>query len=269
MFRLAFSVVFLFAGLSSSYAQWKIEESHTAADLRGIANVGKGIVWASGTQGTILRTTDEGATWQPCTTPPDAEKLDFRGVQAFDENTAIVMSSGKGDLSRLYKTSDGCRTWKLVFTNPDKDGFWDAISGIPDDRPYRGVILGDPVGNVFQHLDFNEAGEGHKTFFNLVEPGGHLGGVTTMPSALPGESSFAASNSALIELTQAHGFAFATGGDISKPRVISSICHVRGDVVECNTQASEVPMTSGPSAGIFSLAYRTITEDCPTQEEVD
>ena len=59
--------------------------------------------------------------------PPEPKNSDFRGIQAFDENTAIVMSSGKGDLSRLYKTTDGCQTWKLLFTNPDKEGFWDAI----------------------------------------------------------------------------------------------------------------------------------------------
>ena len=65
--------------------------------------------------------------WQLCTIPPGAEKLDFRGIQAFDANTAIVMSSGTGDLSRLYKTTDGCHSWKLIFTNPDADGFFDAI----------------------------------------------------------------------------------------------------------------------------------------------
>jgi hypothetical protein len=36
--------------------------------------------------------------------PPGAEKLDFRGIQAFDENI-IAMSSGPGDQSRLYKTT--------------------------------------------------------------------------------------------------------------------------------------------------------------------
>ncbi len=108
-------------------AQFDIEDSNTTASLRGIHNVGGGVAWASGTNGTVLRTEDGGYLWQTCTIPPGAEKLDFRGIQAFDENTAIVMSSGKGDLSRLYKTTDGCQTWKLLFTNPDKEGFWDAI----------------------------------------------------------------------------------------------------------------------------------------------
>ncbi|HEY6376036.1 MAG TPA: hypothetical protein VIX90_11000 [Edaphobacter sp.] len=128
-------------------AQWDIQESHTTASLRGIANVGGGVAWASGTEGTVLRTEDGGYLWQTCATPPGAEKLDFRGIQAFDENTAIIMSSGKGDLSRLYKTTDGCRTWKLLFTNPDKEGFWDAIKFA--DRA-SGFLLGDPVNDSFR-----------------------------------------------------------------------------------------------------------------------
>src|ERR1700722_837927 len=98
-------------------AQWEIQNSGSTADLRGIASVGAGVAWASGSNGTILRTEDGGYLWQRCPIPPGADKLDFRGIQAFDANTAIVMSSGKGDLSRLYKTTDGCQTWKLVFTN--------------------------------------------------------------------------------------------------------------------------------------------------------
>jgi photosystem II stability/assembly factor-like uncharacterized protein len=128
-------------------AQWQILNSGTTADLRGIDNVGGGVAWASGTNGTVLRTEDGGYLWQPCTIPPGAEKLDFRGIQAFDANTAIVMSSGTGDLSRLYKTTDGCQTWKLVFTNPDKDGFWDAIRFA---SPNGGWLLGDPVRGHFQ-----------------------------------------------------------------------------------------------------------------------
>src|SRR5580698_7507632 len=133
-------------------AQFDIEDSHTTASLRGIHNVGGGVAWASGTNGTVLRTEDGGYLWQTCNIPPGAEKLDFRGIQAFDENTAIVRSSGPGDQSRLYKTTDACQTWKLLFTNPDKEGFWDAIQfakGNTRQERCFGVIVGDPVDGYF------------------------------------------------------------------------------------------------------------------------
>ena len=128
---------------ASASAQWTLQTSNTTADLRGIHNVGNGVAWASGTNGTILRTEDGGYVWQSCSIPPGAEKLDFRGIQAFDANTAIVMSSGPGDQSRLYKTTDGCHSWKLIFTNPDKGGFWDTIllNRFDKDRRCCWVIL--------------------------------------------------------------------------------------------------------------------------------
>jgi hypothetical protein len=127
----------------SAPAQWQvITPAPTTADLRGIDNVGNGIAWASGSNGTVLRTQDAGKSWTRCATPPDADHLDFRAVQAFDASTAIVMSIGKGPLSRLYKTTDGCHTWKLLFTNPDSDGFWD---GLMMTSRNIGILIGDPI----------------------------------------------------------------------------------------------------------------------------
>src|SRR5580698_1276464 len=87
---------------------WQMQESGTTAGLRGFDSVDGTVAWASGTEGTVLRTTDGGAHWTKCATP-DADKdgasLDFRGVQAWDAQTAIVMASGPGDKSRLYKTT--------------------------------------------------------------------------------------------------------------------------------------------------------------------
>lgn len=139
--RLAFIAV-LFISTLPSQAQFEILNSHSPASFRGVHSIGNGVAWVSGTEGAILRTIDDGVTWQHCTTPPGADHLDFRGIQAFDQNSAIVMSSGKGDLSRLYKTTDGCKTWRLLFTNPDKEGFWDAIQFT--DR-IHGFLVGDPV----------------------------------------------------------------------------------------------------------------------------
>ncbi|WP_216843071.1 hypothetical protein [Granulicella sp. S190] len=143
LLMLTFAVI---RGSACAHAQWDLEDSHTTASLRGIHNVGGGVAWASGTNGTVLRTEDGGYLWQTCNVPPGAEKLDFRGVQGFDEKNAVVMSSGPGDQSRLYKTTDGCQTWKLLVTNPDKDGFWDAVQYRSRDH---GLILGDPVKGRF------------------------------------------------------------------------------------------------------------------------
>jgi len=89
-------VFFLALIAASAQAQWQIDDSTTTADLRGISSVGNGIAWASGSNGTVLRTEDGGFEWQPCTVPPGAERLDFRGIQGFDANAAIVIPAGRG-----------------------------------------------------------------------------------------------------------------------------------------------------------------------------
>jgi hypothetical protein len=200
----------LLAATLTAQAQWDIEESHTTASLRGIHNVGGGVAWASGTRGTVLRTEDGGYLWQPCTIPPDAKDLDFRGIQAFDENTAIVMSSGPGDQSRLYKTTDGCQTWKLVFTNPDKQGFWDAIQfakgNIRQERCF-GVIVGDPVGGNFPMFLSFDCGD-HWEIQTRESPAAES----------KGEGLFAASNSSL-GVSGLDSREFVTGG-MGGPRLL-------------------------------------------------
>ena len=128
---------------------WRMQDSGTTAGLRGIDSVNGTVAWASGTEGTVLKTTDGGAHWQKCAVPDgdkDGATLDFRGVQAWDATTAIVMASGQGDKSRLYKTRDGCAHWSLLYRNPNKAGFWDAMAF---SSRSRGFILGDPVAGRF------------------------------------------------------------------------------------------------------------------------
>jgi hypothetical protein len=185
----------------SVHAQWQLQTSNTTADLRGIHSIGNGIAWASGTNGTILRTEDGGYVWQSCSIPPGAEKLDFRGIQAFDANTAVVMSSGKGDLSRLYKTTDGCHTWKLLFSNPDPEGFWDAIQ-FPG--PLNGFLAGDAVNG--------------KLYVRLTRDGGLSWKRFEDDEALKAKDGtvgmFAASNSTLLALRNGSLiFAAANGGN--------------------------------------------------------
>ncbi len=225
-----------------------MESSGTTADLRGIDNVGGGVAWASGTNGTVLRTEDGGYLWQTCAVPPGAEHLDFRGVQAFDANTAIVMSSGKGDLSRLYKTTDGCQTWKLVFTNPDKDGFWDAIRTDPDTGAVS--VLGDPVAGAFrlftQNRDTRE--------FSAKPPVDNIPIWHGNPlRAAAGEAAFAASNSTLILKGKLVSLAFVTGG--SRPEFIEYIPNILANrTMYSDWNRAPLPFAASPSSGAFSAA---------------
>jgi hypothetical protein len=247
--------------INTAQAQWDMQESHTTASLRGIHNVGKGVAWASGTNGTVLRTEDGGYLWQTCTIPPGAEKLDFRGIQAFDANTAIVMSSGPGDQSSLYKTTDGCQTRKLLFTNPDKEGFWDALQFTD---PQKGVILGDPVPieqgphpSVFAYFQTSDGGKTWKA--QHQDKRSH-----DIYPAQADDAVFAASNSSLLAhvLSASIDFpTFVTGG--SQPKLITGFPGGGGvwNVIPAQRPADffvhtviNLPLATGKSAGGFSIA---------------
>lgn len=223
---------------ASLHAQWTLQDSGTTADLRGIDYVGNGIAWASGSRGTVLRTYDTGKTWEHCATPPNADALDFRGVQAFDKDIAIVMSSGKGDLSRLYKTSDGCKTWKLVFSDPDEGGFFDALRRVTARQLF---LLGDPVNGKFAMFTSRDAGE---TWFIADDPG------LEAPDA---EGAFAASNSSLLSFGT--NLAFGTGGPAASVYRMQPLCVATTGICNLSWLAVSTPLAHGSApSGVFSLA---------------
>jgi photosystem II stability/assembly factor-like uncharacterized protein len=236
----------------SQAAPWEIQNGTSKAGLRGIHAVGGGVAWASGTDGTVLRTEDGGYVWQSCAMPPGAEKLDFRGIWAWDANTAVVMSSGPGDLSRLYKTTDGCSSWKLLYINPDKDGFWDAVQFWDKDE---GVIFGDPVGGVFTVLRISMPA--------VIAETGRAKDTQYFPSNLKFESAgaFAASNSSMVlgeTWKQGDGTKIWLGtGGRDGAKVLAFRTHNVADVGSAHWTSSAVPLASGnDSSGVFSLAFR-------------
>ena len=273
------SILVFIAVAATSHAQFTLQTSNTTADLRGIHSIGNGISWASGTNGTVLRTEDSGYVWHSCSIPPGAEKLDFRGIQAFDSDTAIVMSSGPGDQSRLYKTTDGCHTWKLLFTNPyAPDGFFDAILFLD---PLHGILFGDPSPQSTP-VEY----DGDLRIRVTANGGATWGPVSAVDvPGKPGdglhpykdESSFAASNSCIAVKdgwfwfgTSASRVSFRRLFEGSSPHQFlfkSTYCAGAVDPAsgECGQPwidfvNSQVPINhSTPSAGIFSLYFQSAT----------
>lgn len=237
------------APVSTTPSVWQMQDSGSTASLRGIDSVDGTIAWASGTGGTVLKTTDGGAHWQQCTIPDgdkDGATLDFRGVQAWDAQTAIVMASGPGDQSRLYKTTDGCKTWKLVLTNPDKDGFWDAVKF----RDGIGTVLGDPVNGEFEFWSSFDGGDSWSK--GPVSLTATLTAVMHHGPAPKKEGVFAASNSALF--FSQRQIVFVTGGPSGSRLLLAEHIASVGDGGAGGSVVT-LPLAAGSeSTGAFSIA---------------
>jgi photosystem II stability/assembly factor-like uncharacterized protein len=212
--------------------RWTAQTSGVAATLRGVSAVSDTVAWASGSGSTLVRTADGGKTWQTLTVT--TERLDFRDVDAIDARTAYLLSIGTGPASRIYKTTDAGATWTLQYTNPDPQGFLDAMAFWD---AAHGVVVGDSVNGAFSIL---LTADGGKTW-TPAPPAG-------LPPALPGEGAFAASGTN-VAVHGANDAWFATGA-AAKARVLHT--HDRGR----SWTIADTPLIAGKSAGAFSVAFR-------------
>ena len=214
-------------------AVWTPQTSGSTAELRGVAIRDPARAWATGADGTVLRTRD-GQGWVKVTIP-GGEKLDFRDVEVLSNGTIVLMSAGPGELSRIYRSTDDGKTWELVHTNPDAKGFYDAIAFWDD---ANGAVLGDPVDNRFR---VRVTADGGKTW-ELPSPG-------NMADAFAGEGAFAASGTCLFALKGTDQAWFVTGG-ARVARVFRTFN--RGHSWSSST--NPVPAANA-SSGLFSIAF--------------
>jgi photosystem II stability/assembly factor-like uncharacterized protein len=151
------------------------------------------IIWVSGSNGSVGRSVDGGTNWEWITVP-GYEKRDFRDIEAFDDNTAIIMAIAEP--ANILKTTDGGKTWKLVYNNTTPGMFLDAME-FADAK--LGIVLGDPV-------------RGHLFIANTVDGGKNWGAQSSkMPVAADsGEACFASSGTN-IRLVGGLAY-FITGG---------------------------------------------------------
>lgn len=209
---------------------WTILVSGVTGRLRGISVVSEKVVWASGANGTIVRTADGGLHWKPLSVP-EAGSLDFRDIDAIDERTAYALSIGPGEASRIYKTNDAGEHWTLQFQNRDPKVFLDAMAFW---NGQRGLAVGDSVDGRFVILHTVNGGV---TWERAAENG--------LPPALSEEGAFAASGTNIAVQGTRHAWIGLGSGRV-----------LRTEDGGKNWQVFVTGIPSSPSAGIFSIAFQ-------------
>ena len=214
-------------------AQWEVQESGTKARLRGVSVVSREVAWACGNEGTVLRTLDGGRTWN-LRPVPNGFHHDFRDIEATDPNTAVLLAVGEGEMSRVYRTTNGGATWTLQHANRDPKGFGDTLAFWDADR---GLALGDPVDGRFSILTPDDGGRAWKPIPKAA-----------MPPSLPGEAAFAASGTCLAVQRAGHAWFVTGGGGVA--RVFRSDNWGRAWTVHETPARAESATT-----GLFSITF--------------
>lgn len=204
------------------------------ASFRGLSVVNEQIAWASGSGGTVLRTVNGGISWTDVSVP-EADSIQFRDIEAFNENIAIVM--GVASPAKFYRTEDGGKTWKEVYSNPHPDIFFDAM-GFWDAQ--NGIAFGDAIDG---HLPIITTTDGGKNWKEID--------YANLPVSPNGEGGFAASGTCLTTYGESTVW-IGLGSPAS--RVFKS--EDKGITWAVIETAMKRPKLTG---GIFSLAFTSST----------
>jgi|TARA_B110000438_G_scaffold232953_1_gene228852 photosystem II stability/assembly factor-like uncharacterized protein len=229
-------IFFSFLILSSSILlgqNFSLEKlsSNVDASFRGLDVINKKLVWVSGTKGTVLKTTDGGNTWENISVPNSIE-TDFRDIEGFDKNTAIVM--GISSPARFYKTKNGGKNWDLVYFNEHKEVFFDGMS-FWDSK--NGIAFSDPVNGQHYLIRTKDGGETWQEIPSYL-----------IPKKLEIEYGFAASGTGIPVFGNKTVW-LGMGG--LQSRVFKS------NDGGMNWIAVETPLVhGGQSTGIYSLAFK-------------
>ncbi|MEN9684393.1 MAG: hypothetical protein RLZZ28_179 [Bacteroidota bacterium] len=225
-----FSVCFLLIALEGQSQTIEQLTAGNKTSIRGLSVVNDRVIWASGSGGYIARSVDGGKNfeWQKLS---GYEKTDFRDIEAFDENTAIIMGIASPGI--LLKTVDGGKNWKKVYEDSSKEVFMDAMDFYTEKE---GIVIGDPVNGKMYMVTTSDKGESWQKTIPL----------TSQPGLSEGEAFFASSGTNL-RITAAGkkgmNFLLVTGG--KKSRIFNQ-----------NFQQDSLPiMQGGESTGANSIAY--------------
>jgi photosystem II stability/assembly factor-like uncharacterized protein len=190
------------------------------AGFRGLSVVSDKIVWVSGTNNSVYRTTDGGASWKDLTivhkeiftneTGTYPVVLDFRDIEAFSARVAVAMAAGDGsaNASSVWHTEDGGKHWHKSRT-PKNPIFYDSLAWKDN---HHGLLLQDPANATDGNMGLLKTHDGGKSWTEVT-------GTTGL--AAKGQAAFAASGTCIAFVSGR--WYIVTGGSPDPARVFRSL----------------------------------------------
>lgn len=159
---------------------FEVLKTKSNSSLHSISVLDSLNAWACGSNGTFLRTSDGGLTWQSGKVK-GFETLDFRGIQLFDKNTAILMCTDVPAF--FFKTIDGGKSWKRKYMNREINVSFNGMTFMDTEH---GIAFSDPVDEKFFIVTTSDAGDTWKQISSI-----------NIPGALKGEKGMAVSGTSI------------------------------------------------------------------------
>lgn len=200
----------------------------TQADIHwiGVSAPTTNVVWLSGSQATIARSTDGGTNWEYF--KPTNDNLQFRDIEALDANHAYALSIGENGDSRVYYTSNGGRNWQLRYRAPSTQ-FLNCLA----------------IGHNGEAWVYGDSQEGRWAMVRSADGRNWLGASNVVDSApLPDEGGLAASGGCIRYHNQT--WAIGTANGSTARLLLKRNFGIR-------YRAIDTPLPAGPSAGIASV----------------
>ncbi len=198
------------------------------SSIRGMSVVDDEVAWVSGSNGWIAKTADGAKTWQWMQIE-GCNELDFRDIEAFSADVAIVANAGSP--AYIFKTINGGKNWEKVYENHLPEAF---IDGMDFSDKTNGTIYGDPIKGKMLLLNTKDGGKNWQDLINQINI-----------NLIEGEAAFAASGTG-IRYAAKNKLFIATGGKQSR------LFTIKNNKVK---NSIKIPVLQGlASTGVFSIA---------------
>ena len=203
--------------------------------FQAVHRIGQHIV-ASGTNGGIYQSTNNGEHWSKIIGPENSLGLQFRDIQLLSNGALTVMSAGEGDSSRIYRTDDG-KNWQLQIAGTRATTFYDCMHFVNEQQ---GWLYGD-------------SDEEGLFILATVDGGRHWNRQNLTLAAQAGESGFASSGTCLNK-GRDNNIYIGTGNAPSPRVLIKNGPNRLNELNEQNGwQSLDTPFLGGEAAGVFSV----------------